>query len=69
MFVIGMELDLKILKHKAKDAVVISHASIIFPHWALALPIFSTITSLPPVLIFYHFPFLGIAMSITAFRF
>jgi hypothetical protein len=31
MFVIGMELDLKILKNKAKDAVVISHASIIFP--------------------------------------
>jgi hypothetical protein len=31
MFVIGMELDLKALKNKAHDAVVISHASIIFP--------------------------------------
>jgi Kef-type K+ transport system membrane component KefB len=31
MFVVGMELDLKALKNKANDAVVISHASIIFP--------------------------------------
>src|SRR5436190_7228068 len=29
MFVIGMELDLKALRNKAHDAVVISHASII----------------------------------------
>ncbi len=36
MFVVGMELDLKILKNKAHDAVVISHASIIFP-FALGL--------------------------------
>ena len=31
MFVIGMELDLKVLKNKANDAVVISHASIVIP--------------------------------------
>lgn len=31
MFVIGMELDLKVLKNKANEAVVISHASIMFP--------------------------------------
>ncbi len=31
MFVIGMELDLKALKNKAHDAVVISHASIVIP--------------------------------------
>src|SRR3954468_12995784 len=31
MFVIGMELDLKALRNKAHDAVVISHASIIIP--------------------------------------
>src|SRR5690606_27077526 len=31
MFVIGMELDLNVLKNKAHDAVVISHASIILP--------------------------------------
>jgi Kef-type K+ transport system membrane component KefB len=31
MFVIGMELDLKVLQNKAKEAVVISHASIVIP--------------------------------------
>ena len=31
MFVVGMELDLKVLKTKAHEAIVISHASIIFP--------------------------------------
>src|SRR5690606_16071762 len=31
MFVIGMEVDLKALNNKANDAVVISHASTIFP--------------------------------------
>src|SRR6187455_2247041 len=31
MFVIGMELDLKALKNKAHEAVVISHASIVIP--------------------------------------
>jgi Kef-type K+ transport system membrane component KefB len=30
MFV-GMELDIKVLKNKASEAIVISHASIIFP--------------------------------------
>src|SRR5690606_3322976 len=30
-FVIGMELDLGVLKNKANDAVVISHASIVIP--------------------------------------
>jgi Kef-type K+ transport system membrane component KefB len=31
MFVIGMELDVKVLKNKASEAIVISHASIIIP--------------------------------------
>ncbi|MBP8066687.1 MAG: cation:proton antiporter, partial [Flavobacterium sp.] len=31
MFVVGMELDLKVLQNKAKEAVVISHASIVIP--------------------------------------
>ncbi|HEY0262580.1 MAG TPA: cation:proton antiporter, partial [Chitinophagales bacterium] len=31
MFIVGMELDLSVLKNKAKDAVIISHASIIIP--------------------------------------
>src|SRR5690349_4902703 len=33
MFVIGMELDLKVLRNQAHDAVVISHASIIIPYF------------------------------------
>ena len=36
MFVVGMELDLKILRNSARDAIVISHASIIIP-FALGL--------------------------------
>src|SRR4051812_3908117 len=31
MFVIGMELDMKVLKNRARDAVIISHASIVVP--------------------------------------
>ncbi len=31
MYIVGMELDLSVLRKKAHDAVVISHASIIFP--------------------------------------
>ena len=31
MFIIGIELDLKVLQNRAKEAVVISHASIVIP--------------------------------------
>ena len=31
MFIIGLELDIHLLKHKAHTAVVVSHASIIIP--------------------------------------
>lgn len=69
MFVIGMELDLKALKNKANDAVVISHASIIFPFTlgtALAYFIYNQFA--PDGVEFMSFAlFLGIAMSITAF--
>lgn len=69
MFVIGMELDLKALKNKANDAVVISHASIIFPFTlgiALAFLIYRKYA--PDGVEFASFGlFLGIAMSITAF--
>lgn len=80
MFVIGMELDLKVLKNKANEAVVISHASIIIP-FALGIglsyyiyPNFvpQHIDSVTKALV-YDIPFLsfslfmGIAMSITAF--
>jgi K+:H+ antiporter len=69
MFVIGMELDLKALKNKANDAVVISHASIIFP-FALGtgLGYFIYNQFAPPGVEFLSFAlFIGISMSITAF--
>lgn len=69
MFVIGMELDLKVLRNKANDAVVISHASIVIP-FALGIGLaYFIYTSFAPVGVeFLSFGlFLGIAMSITAF--
>ena len=69
MFVIGMELDLKALKNKANDAVVISHASIIFPFTlGIGLAYFIYKQFAPQGVEFASFAlFLGIAMSITAF--
>jgi len=69
MFVIGMELDLKVLKNKAHDAVVISHASIIIPFaLGMGLAYFIYQSFAPEGIQFLSFAlFLGIAMSITAF--
>ncbi|WP_347050897.1 cation:proton antiporter [Flavobacterium olei] len=69
MFVIGMELDLKVLKNKAHDAVVISHASIVIPFaLGLVLAYFIYGTFAPDGVAFSSFGlFMGIAMSITAF--
>ena len=69
MFMVGMELDLKILKNKAQDAVVISHASIVIPFaLGVGLAYFIYSTFAPPGVQFLSFGlFLGIAMSITAF--
>ncbi len=69
MYVVGMELDLKVLRNTAREAVVISHASIIFPFalgMCLAYYIYQTFA--PPSIQFTSFGlFMGIAMSITAF--
>ena len=69
MFVIGMELDLKVLKNKAKEAVVISHASIIIPFaLGVGLSYYIYHQFAPPGIEFLSFSlFMGIAMSITAF--
>jgi Kef-type K+ transport system membrane component KefB len=69
MFVIGMELDLKVLKNKAHEAVVISHASIVFPFaLGIGLAYFLYDKFAPEGVQFLAFSlFLGIAMSITAF--
>ncbi|AWH85442.1 cation/H(+) antiporter [Flavobacterium album] len=69
MYVVGMELDLSVLKNKAKDAVIISHASIIIPFTlGLGLAYFIYTQFAPPGIEFMAFGlFMGIAMSITAF--
>ena len=69
MFVIGMELDLKILKNRANEAVVISHASIVIPFTlGVGLAYFVYNQFAPEGIAFLSFAlFMGIAMSITAF--
>ncbi|RHX89915.1 cation:proton antiporter [Leptospira stimsonii] len=69
MFVIGMELDLKILKNQAESAIVISHSSIMFPFLLGAgLAYFIYIPLAPENVDFIAFClFMGIGMSITAF--
>lgn len=69
MFVVGMELDLKVLKTRAHEAIVISHASIIFPFalgMGLAYYIYQSLA--PDNINFLSFSlFIGISLSITAF--
>jgi len=69
MFVIGMELDLKVLKNRAKEAVVISHASIVIPFaLGIGLAYFVYFKFAPTGVAFLPFAlFMGIALSITAF--
>lgn len=69
MFVIGMELDLTVLRNKAHDAVVVSHASIIVPFaFGVGFAYFTYETLAPLTINFTSFAlFMGIAMSITAF--
>lgn len=69
MFIIGLELDVQLLKHKAHTAVVVSHASIIIPFaMGVSLAYFLYETYAPPQISFLAFGlFMGIAMSITAF--
>ncbi len=69
MFVIGMELDLKVLQKQAHEAVVISHASIIIPFaLGVGLAYFIYQSFAPQGVPFISFAlFLGISMSITAF--
>ena len=68
MFVIGMELDINLIRKQAKEAVIISHASILIPYtlgMTLALYLFKQFA--PPTISFSSFAlFMGIAMSITA---
>src|SRR6266498_1887027 len=69
MFIIGLELDIHLLQHKAHTAVVVSHASIIIPFaMGVSLAYFLYVTFAPPHISFLAFGlFMGIAMSVTAF--
>ena len=69
MFVVGMELDLKVLKNRANEAIVISHASIVIPFTlGIGLAYFVYDKFAPAGIPFLSFSlFMGIAMSITAF--
>ncbi|HRD51918.1 MAG TPA: cation:proton antiporter, partial [Flavobacteriales bacterium] len=69
MFVIGMELDLSILRGRLHTALVISHTSIVIMFALGALLAHRLYLSFaPPTVGFQSFAlFLGIAMSITAF--
>jgi len=69
MYIVGMELDLSVLRKKAHDAVVISHASIIIPFsLGIGLSYFIYREFAPDGIQFTSFAlFIAIAMSITAF--
>lgn len=69
MFIVGMELDIKSLKTKARDAVVISSTSIIIPFaLGMGLAYFIYHSFAPTGVKFSSFGmFIGIALSITAF--
>jgi Kef-type K+ transport system membrane component KefB/nucleotide-binding universal stress UspA family protein len=69
MFIVGMELDWKVLRGKAKDAILISHASIIFPFaLGVGLALFLFKNYAPVNIKFLPFSlFIGLSLSITAF--
>jgi Kef-type K+ transport system membrane component KefB len=69
MFIIGLELDVHLLKDKAHTAIIVSHASIIIPFaMGVSLAYFLYETFAPSGTSFLGFGlFMGIAMSITAF--
>lgn len=69
MFIIGMELDVSLLKKNIKDAVIISHSGIVFPYFlGIILSLFLYEQFAPADTNFLAFAlFLGISMSIAAF--
>lgn len=69
MFIVGLELDNRLLRKQAFEAVIISHASIIIPFsFGIFLSLFLYPQYAKHQTGFYPFAmFMGIAMSITAF--
>lgn len=69
MFIVGMEIDINALKHKAKQAVAISNAGIMIPFMLgilISFPLYQIYASDNVQFISFSL-FMGIAMSITAF--
>jgi len=69
LFAVGLELDVERLRHQARTAVVVSHASIVVPYFlGVGLALFLYAEFAPAGTGFLPFAlFMGIAMSITAF--
>jgi Kef-type K+ transport system membrane component KefB len=69
MFIVGMDVDLKVLGNKVPEAFVVSHASIIIPFTlGMVLSYYIFVNFAPAGVTFLAFAlFIGISMSITAF--
>ncbi len=69
MFMVGMELDIKMIQNKVKDAVVVSNAGILIPFTlGMGLAYFIYTHFAPMGVPFLSFGlFMGLSMSITAF--
>lgn len=69
MFTVGLELDLNVLKSKTKEAIVIGHASALFPFIAGMLLAYYLYQDFAPTNVaFVSFAlFFGISMSVSAF--
>jgi len=69
MFVVGMELDVRLLQKKAQSALLVSHASIIVPFilgLTSSLWLYGSYSGSNPSFLAFAL-FMGISMSITAF--
>lgn len=69
MFLVGLELNPAVLKHRASTAVAVSHASILLPFLLgalLAIPLYQRLSSSDVPFTSFAL-FMGVAMSITAF--
>lgn len=69
MFIIGMELDLSVLKKKAQAALTISHATIVLPYFMGVVLAYYIYGKYAGESVHFHVfaLFMGISMSITAF--
>ncbi len=69
MFMVGIDLDVSHLRHRAQTALVVSHVSILFPYFlgvVTSLFLFSTLAASRATFLSFAL-FMGISMSITAF--